>query len=136
MVRIDARSNEVTATIPVADGGVCGPVTAGDDAVWVAGGFCGDGTLTEIDPATNAVVATIRSPHWHTVFGAEPGLGSLWVSTDGGPFQLDPDTHREIGRLAVAGDSSFGGNLAVGAESLWIHDAGSQSLLRLAAGTD
>ena len=133
VVRIDTRQNKVVATIPVADGGVCGPLTAGDDAVWVAGGLCGDGTLTRIDPGTNTVVATIRSSRWHTVFGAVPGLESLWVSTDGGPFQLDPDTHRVVGRLAVAGDTLFGGNMTVDGESLWIHDADSQSVLRLAA---
>ena len=133
VVRIDARQNKVVATIPVADGGVCGPITAEDHAVWVAGGFCGDGTLTRIDPATNTVVATISSSSWHTVFGAAPGLGFLWVATDGGPFQLDPDTHRVVGRLAVAGDTAFGGNMTVDTESLWIHDADSQSLLRLAA---
>ena len=134
VVRIDTRRNEVVATIPVEDGGVCGPVTARDDAVWIAGGFCGNGALTRIDPATNKVVATITSPLWHTVFGAVPGHGSLWVNTDGGPFQLDPNTHRVIGRLAVAGDTSFGGNLTVDTASMWIHDAGSQSVLRLAGG--
>ncbi|SOC57700.1 DNA-binding transcriptional activator of the SARP family [Ornithinimicrobium cerasi] len=131
VVRIDARSNKVVGTIPVADGGVCGPVTAGDAAVWVAGGFCGNGSLTRIDPATNTVVASITSSRWHTVFGAVPGFGSLWVNTDRGPFQLEPDTHAVVGRLAVPGDTSFGGNLTVDAESLWIHDAGSQSVLRL-----
>jgi len=132
VVRIDTSSNEVVATIPVSDGGVCGPITAETDAVWVAAGLCGNGALTEIDPASNAVVARIRSPHWHSVFGAVRGFGSLWVSTDGGPFQIDPETHEVLGRLAVPGDVVFGGDLAVGAGSLWIHDAGTQSVIRLA----
>lgn len=133
VIRIDTRQNKVVATIPVADGGVCGPLAAGDDAVWVAGGRCGDGTLTRIDPDTNTVVATIRSSRWHTVFGVVPGPEYVWVSTDRGPFQLEPDSHQVVGRLAVAGDTSFGGNMTVDSESLWIHDADNQSLLRLAA---
>ena len=131
VVRIDPATNAVVATIPVPDGGVCGNVFATDEGVWAASGFCGDGALTRIDPLTNTVVARIRSTHWHTVFGGTGGFGSVWITTDGGPFQIDPATNLVMSRLALAGDPAFGGDLAVGAGSLWVHDAGTQTLLRI-----
>ena len=131
VVRIDSRTETVTATIPIRDGGVCGRLSVDDDAVWVASGLCGDGALTRIDPATNQVVARITSPRWNSVFTQTTGPGSVWLATDGGPFEVDPATDEVVGRLALAGDLSFGGDLAVGQGSLWIHDAKNQSLLRL-----
>ena len=131
VVRIDPRTGTVTATIPIRDGGVCGRLSVDDDAVWVASGLCGDGALTRIDPATNQVVARITSPRWNSVFTQTTGPGSVWLATDGGPFEVDPATDEVVGRLALAGDLSFGGDLAVGQGSLWIHDAKNQSLLRL-----
>ena len=71
------------------------------------------------------------SPHWTTVFGGALGLGSLWIATDGGPFEVDPATNEIVSRLALAGDPVFGGDLAVGAGSLWIHDAEHESLIRI-----
>ena len=131
VVRIDPERNVVVATIPVADGGVCGQLIADDEAVWVGSGFCGDGNLTRIDPSTNEVVATIKSPQWTTVFGGAIGFGSVWIATDAGPFEIDPATNEVVSRLALEGDTVFGGDLAVGAGSLWIHDAQDQPLLRI-----
>ena len=135
VVRIDPERNAVVATVPVTDGGVCGQLVADDDAVWIGSGFCGDGALTRIDPRTNEVVARIRSPRWSTVFGGALGFGSLWISTDAGPFEVDPTTNDIVGRLALGGDTVFGGNLATGAGSLWIHDAQDESLIRIDATT-
>ena len=71
------------------------------------------------------------SPRWTTVFGGALGFGSLWITTDAGPFEVDPTTNEVVSRLALAGDPVFGGNLAVGAGSLWIHDAQDESLIRI-----
>ena len=131
VVRIEPRTGKVTATIPVPDGGVCGRLSVDDDAVWVASGLCGDGALTRIDPATNRVVARITSPRWNSVFAQTTGFGSVWLATDAGPFEVDPQTDGVVGRLALAGDLVFGGDMAIGDGSLWIHDARNQSLLRL-----
>ena len=131
VVRIDPKRNAVEAIVPVPDGGVCGQIVADDEGVWVASGFCGDGNLTRIDPSTNQVAAQIASPHWSTVFGAAIGVGSVWINTDGGPFEVDPVTNEVVSRLALAGDPVWGGDLAVGAGSLWIHDGESQSLIRV-----
>ena len=131
VVRIDPRTNTVEATVPVTDGGVCGQLFADDEAVWAASGLCGDGMLTRIDPKTNQVVARIKSPGWTTVFGGALGFGSVWIATDGGPFEIDPTTNTVASRLALEGDSAFGGDLAVGEDSLWIHDAEDESVLRI-----
>jgi DNA-binding beta-propeller fold protein YncE len=131
VVRIDPKRNEVVATVPVADGGVCGQLVADDDAVWVASGGCGDGALTRIDPRTNEVVARVTSSDWGAVFGGALGFGSLWIGTDGGPFEVDPATNEIVSRLTLAGDPVWGGDLAVGAGSLWVHDGDDESVIRM-----
>ena len=131
VVRIDPDRNKIVATVPVADGGVCGQIVADDDAVWVASGGCGEGGLTRIDPITNEVVARITSPHWTAVFGGALGFGSLWIGTDGGPFEVDPVSNEIVSRLALADGTAFGGDLAAGAGSLWMHDGEHQTLIRI-----
>jgi YVTN family beta-propeller protein len=131
VIRIDPDSSSIVASIPIPDGGVCGRLSADDDAVWLASGLCGDGALTRIDPRTNQVVARISSSHWNSTFTQTTGFGTIWLSTDGGPFEIDPLTNDVVDRLAMAGDISFGGDVAVADGSLWMHDAKSATLLRL-----
>ncbi len=132
VVRIDPQSNAVIATIPVPDGGVCGQLVADDEAVWVAPGLCGDGSVARIDPSTNTVVASIESPLWDAAFGGALGFGSLWLSTDGGPIQVDPDTNAVLTRLVLEGSKEFGGgDITAGEGSLWIHDGADHAVYRL-----
>lgn len=131
VARIDPETNSVVATIPVRDGGVCGQVIADDAAVWVASGGCGDGAVTRIDPNTNTVAARIESPLWSAAFGGVLAFGSLWITTDGGPMEIDPVTNEIVSRLVLEGDETFGGDLAASADSLWIRNGLSSTLLRL-----
>ncbi len=131
VVRIDPRTNQVEATIRVEDGGVCGQLIADDTAVWVAAGLCGDGLLTRIDPRTNEVVARIESPHWNTVFGGALGHGSLWLSTDQGPVAIDPTTNKVTSYLTRNGDRAFGGDIAFGGGSFWLHEGLLNTMLRI-----
>ncbi len=55
MSRIDPRTGRVLQRIGV--GNAPGPIEAGADAVWVGNTL--DGTVSRIDPGTNAVSATI-----------------------------------------------------------------------------
>ena len=69
MVRIEGRDADAIGETPVA-------VAVGAGSVWVANEF--DGSVSRIDPATNAVVAIIR------IGGAPQGIAvsgnTVWVS--------------------------------------------------------
>jgi serine/threonine protein kinase len=87
VVRLDARTGEIAATIP-AGGGVCpyqatfgNPITiaAVADSVWVTDGA--NGAVSRIRTVTNAVEAPISVGKTPTAVAV--GLGSLWISVDG-----------------------------------------------------
>ncbi len=73
VVRVDAESGEILATIDVDDGGT-GAVAFSDGSVWVSS-FAGN-AVYEIDPATNAVVG---STDIQGATGLAPG--SLWATS-------------------------------------------------------
>ena len=131
VVRIDPGANAIANTIPVPSGAVCGQLFADDDAVYVAAGMCGDGAVTRIDTITNQIAARISSELWGTSFGGTAGFGSVWVSTDGGPVEIDPATNEVVSRLVLGDEDVFGGDMTTGADSLWIHDAEKDTLLRV-----
>ena len=96
-------------------GGVCGQLIADDEAVWVGSGFCGDGNLTRIDPSTNEVEDHDRvTPADHRLRSAL-GFGSVWITTDAGPFEIDPATNEVASRTgARRRHRQFGGDLGGG----------------------
>ena len=107
-------SNTVVGEIPVHS--LPRFLVASDDAVWVLSQ--GDGTLARIDPATDAVVATIRVN--------VPGDGGdlsvddhhVWVSAEGVPLtQIDPKRNRVV-RQFVGGSKDDTMRVAFG--SVWI----------------
>jgi serine/threonine-protein kinase len=85
--RIDPRTNEVVATIPVAVQSRL--VTTGGGSVWAAN--AGENRLFRIDPSTNAVVQTIETVNPR---GLGYGDGELWVlnSDDGIVTRFDATT--------------------------------------------
>jgi DNA-binding beta-propeller fold protein YncE len=79
--RIDAQTLQVTQTIPLGKRRLPGPalgLATGDGAVWLAD--YDRGTLLRIDPATGAIVSTIRigGHPW----GVAVGAGRVWVTVD------------------------------------------------------
>ena len=120
----------ITATIVVGDTPV--GVVFGGGSVWVANRF--DGTVSRIDPTSDAVTATIA-------VGSEPvavavGEGSVWVanSLDGTVSRIDPGTDAATATIKVGGQP-FG--VAVGEGSVWVtnFDDGTVSRIDPAAGT-
>jgi DNA-binding beta-propeller fold protein YncE len=113
--RIAPKSRSVVETIgigaPVID------VAAGDGAVWTANGS--DGTVTEIDPRTNAVVQTIdlRGPDQlapDETHAVAIGAGAVWVAKGSREIvRIDPgtglvtaiDVRAQPADVAVFGDS-------------------------------
>jgi YVTN family beta-propeller protein len=135
IVRIDPATNTVLATIPVAQGiaGRCptpSAVAVGEHAVWVANEFQTfspiglsnkpapkRGTVSRIDPETNAVVVTI--PVGHDPFAIAVADGAVWVAnrTDFTISRIDPQTNRVVATIPI-GNRPEG--LAAGDGAVWV----------------
>jgi YVTN family beta-propeller protein len=131
VVRIDPAMNTVVTSIPVAQnasGGGPSPtaITLGDGALWVANRFVPPqgvspsskrGTVTRIDPAMNAVVATI--PVGHDPFGIAFGAGAIWVAnrTDFTVSRIDPRSNRVVATIRI-GNRPQG--IAAGGDAVWV----------------
>src|SRR5262245_12102640 len=86
VVRVDPKTNQVVAKIPVGHGS--GEVRLGAGFVWVLNHD--DGTVSKIDPQTNTVIATIALPPPLGFLGVTPG--AIWVANrrQGKVMKLDP----------------------------------------------
>jgi YVTN family beta-propeller protein len=130
VVRIDPATNAIVARIPVAQNVNGGPsptaLTVGDGAVWVANRFTRNGlnftsgkrgTVSRIDPETNAVVATI--PVGHEPFGIAADGGAVWVAnrTDFTVSRIDPRTNAVTVTIAL-GNRPAG--VAAGDGAVWV----------------
>ncbi|MEX2439520.1 MAG: hypothetical protein WD739_06530 [Actinomycetota bacterium] len=119
VVKIDAQTNEVIASIPVAD---AVDVTAGAGSVWIAAYDGQQGVIRRIDPATNEVVATIRLGGGPS--GVDFGLGALWVTTSqtgpptGAVLRIDPTTDQVVGEISI--DEGSPRDIAIGEGSVWV----------------
>jgi streptogramin lyase len=123
-----AIAPEVMATIPAGDGPT--GIGSGNEGIWVADPDAG--VVSQIDPATNEVVATIELP------GTSPdevvaGDGVVWASDGGGSLaMIDPATSsRQLTvPLPGVGDSSL--DLALGEEqSVWAVDPATGRVYRV-----
>jgi YVTN family beta-propeller protein len=135
IVRIDPSTGEIVARIPIAQNST-GPapnptaVAVGEGAVWVASRavtFTSTtlkdevpvrrGTVSRIDPRTNAVVATI--PVGADPFGIAVGEGSVWVANRRGfsISRIDPSTNKVVAAIPV-GNRPQG--VTAGAGAVWV----------------
>jgi len=115
LVRINPATNTVIATIQIAPGSFA--VAFGGDAIWVTSNA--ESVLTRVDPNTNTVVATIpvgQKPRFLAV-----GAGSVWTLNqgDGTISRVDMTTNRLTASID-AGLPGGGGEIAVGAGSVWV----------------
>jgi YVTN family beta-propeller protein len=109
LVRIDPRTNAITATIDLPAGSE--NPTFGGGFIWVSG--YGSDSLYKVDPKTNKLVATIAigpKPRFITV-----GDGSVWTLNqgDGSVSRVDMKTSKlvatiQCGIQGSGGDLSFG----------------------------
>lgn len=123
--RIDPTSNAVIATLdlrgpdPLVPNGVQS-ITAGGGGVWVAVGAT---SVTEIDAATNRVVARVDvgSPPLAVAFGE----GAVWVATEGERLvRIEPHSRIVTARPPIG----FSGGVAAGLGGVWVN-AGNVSLI-------
>jgi YVTN family beta-propeller protein len=135
VVRIDPQTGGIVARIPIAQNATGGPpnptaIAVGEGAVWVVsrrlafssirGGQDSPvlrGTVSRIDPKTNAVVATIRVGA--DPFGIAVGEGSVWVANRRGfsISRIDPRTNEVVASIPI-GNRPQG--IAAGHGAVWV----------------
>jgi YVTN family beta-propeller protein len=133
--RIDPLTNSVAATIPLDPspqdfGTQPSGISAGADAIWVAGGVTGadHGNVARIDPETNRIVALIEVERWPAQVAATED--AVWVTHSVTPFltRIDPATNEVSAILGV--DCPTNG-LAADAAGVWAACGSEPVLLRL-----
>jgi hypothetical protein len=132
--RIDPRVNAVVATIPLR-GTTPVLLATGFGAVWVGvdnpeGQPC---DLERIDPATNAVAATVSEEFDIGCAGVGVGAGSVWAGGIPNAVRVDPATNRVVARITGPGQALCGGDLVAADDGVWCASGIEQ---RLGFGTD
>jgi len=115
LVRIDPKTNAVIATIQIAPGSFA--VAASGDTLWITSNE--QSLVTRVNAKTNAVEATVptgQKPRFLAI-----GEGSVWTLNqgDGTISRVDMKTNKLITNIE-AGLPGGGGEIAVGAGSVWV----------------
>jgi virginiamycin B lyase len=102
--RLDAKTNEVVATIEVGKR-PCAGLAAGFGSIWVPN--CTDKTLSRVDIATNTVVATIPVGPANSEGGLAASADSIWILSDlkGVLSRIDPTTNKVVAEIMVPSGS-------------------------------
>jgi DNA-binding SARP family transcriptional activator/ABC-type branched-subunit amino acid transport system substrate-binding protein/DNA-binding beta-propeller fold protein YncE len=118
VARIDARTDRVAQTIPIAATGLV-DLTVGAGSVWATDPF--DGTVWRIDGGAHPVTRTIQADFGvsHVAFGD----GAVWVANflRGTVSRIDPRSNAVTATLSLPGTPQ---GIAVGEGSAWVSLAG------------
>lgn len=128
LYRIDLKTARVQSIIATHIANPKGElnVVAGAGSIWVPSQAAGQ--IARIDPATNAVIATI---------GVDPnsfylafGFGSLWAvsSTEQSLQRIDPRTDKVTGKARLGSQPGF---LAAGEGAVWVQEQGDGTVARI-----
>ena len=128
MVRVDAKTNQISATLAIGPAGPEGGIAASADSVWLVTDAVG--TLSRIDPATNSVRQKIQieAGSFNPIFSD----GIVWVSG----FErnvltaVDAGTGELQATVAVGPKPRF---LVADAGSVWTLNQGDGSISRVDA---
>lgn len=130
LARVDAKTNQLTATIPVAPAQSEGGIATGAGSVWLVSDM--KGVLSRIDPATNKVAAEISVPPASAacIFAA----GMVWVTTPDSNLltRVDPQTNHASPGIEVGPQPRF---LTAGAGSIWTLNQGNGAVTRVDTAT-
>ncbi len=136
LVRIDAASARVVATLPVVGVGPAAVSSSGSAAgVWVVccGGetFLGPSRLVRVDPASNRVVAQVLLDGLPDAVGVGPS--GVWVRAAAGPvWRIDPVSNRVVAKVTIPhGLSGTRGSVLVGHDAVWVSDPASRTVVRI-----
>ncbi len=115
LIRIDPKSGEITATIPLPGAPLAETsVAAGEGSVWVTVDH--PARLVRIDPRTNRITTTTGVPA--LAGGLRAGLGGLWfASASGTVVRLDPKTGDRVAEIQAGSVPRF---TAIGGGSVWV----------------
>jgi hypothetical protein len=123
VVRVDSRTNRVTARVPVRGGPFA--IAAGAGALWVTGNFSRrDDVLYRIDPKTNGVAATIGLPGRYAGKLAATD-GGVWVvvtgrhATSSSLVRIDPGTNA-VARIVPLPRGRWVDGIAVDDDAVWL----------------
>ncbi|MFC0203960.1 Vgb family protein [Novosphingobium soli] len=131
--RIDVKTARLVATIPtgIASTGELN-VVAGDGAVWVASDN-DKGLVARIDPATNAVAASVQVDPgtWYLTYG----FGAIWaVSAQARSLQrIDTATNAVVAKIPLGTEPGF---LAAGEGAVWVQEQGDGTVARIDPATN
>jgi len=126
LIRIDPKSGESTATIPLPGVPMAETsIAAGEGSVWVT--VDNPARLVRVDPRTNRITTTTAVP---TVGGAlRAGLGALWFAASNGKvIRLDPKTGQRVTEIMVGSQARF---TAIGGGSVWVLNQADGSVSRI-----
>jgi len=121
---------ELVPKAVIALGATADWVAITDDSVWV--GTTGPNAVQQIDPRTNARIATVPLPG-NPCAGLAVGFGGLWVPLCGEPNALarvDLRT-REVTLVPGVGPAAKEGGIAASADSVWLIVDDRASLVRV-----
>jgi len=126
-----ARSiTELTPTATIQVGKTADWVAISDEAVWV--GSTGPNAVSEIDPRTNTLVATVRVPG-NPCAGLAVGFGELWVPLCAKPnalVRVDLRT-RAVTKIPGVGPADREGGITTSPDSVWLIVDHQASLARI-----
>lgn len=126
VARIDPRTNEVVATIPVNSSPW--DIAAGAGSIWVTGfGENKAGSLQRIDPTTNQVVATITVSSSEHPGPVAAGNDAVWVDVgdteSDSLVRIDPVTNRIVATVSLPGPGlAYVHDLAVVGDTVWVQE--------------
>ena len=126
LVRIDAATNAISATLAVAPAGPEGGITASNDSIWMMTDT--QGTLARIDPATNSVGQKISIPpgSYNPLFDD----GIVWVTGVESSVltAVDAVTGKVLESVPVGPRPRF---LTAGGGSVWTLNQGDGTVTRV-----
>jgi virginiamycin B lyase len=128
LVRVDAKTGAIQATIPAGPADSEGGIATGAGSVWLVTSKAGE--LDRIDPASNRVVAKIAIPagSFNPVFAND----SIWISSNQGNalVRVNPATNTVTSSTPIGPMPRF---LTAGAGSVWVLNQGDGSISRVDA---
>ncbi len=125
--RIDARTNQVAATIPVGRR-PCSGLAAGFGSIWVPN--CLDKTVSRVDTKSNTVVATITAAPAESEGGIAASDDAVWLVTDkaGKLSRIDPATNAVAATIDVPPGSA---SVLFGDGAVWVTTPSADVLTRV-----
>jgi virginiamycin B lyase len=129
LARVDARTNRITAVLPIAPAGPEGGITASNDSIWMVTDKEGT-TLSRINPATNTVSQKISIPA-----GSYNPLSSgnmVWITGFARNVltAVDASSGKVLAAIPVGSKPRF---LTSGGGSVWTLNQGDGSVTRIDA---